>query len=373
MDEGIAPIVEVKGHKYILIDQDLSKGDRRCDGPALSSFFSVEGGSTGGNNARESNRIKKRKELTPTVINELHDTTSHGLEDDTLDGTIDNHGSEMLPERDNETSNRRKTTKVSGDVILCSNVKLAAPKSGIRCAGRKDTTRLLWLNEFYVIHEGTRIKGKEYIFQARQFLLGEQLPADEVQNMTERMRQSIWVQGICHLPAEHVRHFSRRNKGYMFHTELNDEDARTALFGGCPEIVRVDNWLTWHPMRRVSTEVPRIVHSEDVQTRRVHVAGRENHFVCGVSAVQDLVTHQFTLARMPRSAFCMYPEERLGMELNSPSIMWDHIDDMFHKLRVCMSCGRQGASSGTFTMPLLCTVYDFLQVLHYKLFVRVNL
>jgi hypothetical protein len=61
--------------------------------------------------------------------------------------------------------------------------------------------------------------------------------------MTESMRQSIWVQGIIHLPAEHVRHFSRRNTGYIFHTELNDEDARTALFGCCPEIVRVDNGL----------------------------------------------------------------------------------------------------------------------------------
>ena len=114
MDEGRAQIVEVKGHKYFLIDQDLSKGDRRCDGPALStSFFSVEGGSTGGNNVRESNRIKKRKELTPTVRNELHDTPFHGLEDDTVDATTDNHASEMLPERDNEASIRRKTTKVS--------------------------------------------------------------------------------------------------------------------------------------------------------------------------------------------------------------------------------------------------------------------
>jgi len=364
MDEGRAPIVEVKGHNYFVIDEDLSKGDRRCDGPALSSFFSIEGGSTVVNNLRESKRINKRKELTPTVTNELHDTTSHGLEDDTLDATIDYHALEVKPERDNEASNRRKATKVSGDVILSRNVMLAAPKAGIRCAGRQDTTRLLWLNEFYAIHEGTRGKGKEYIFQATQFLLGEQLPAEEVENMTERMRQSIWVQGKCHLPAEHVRHFSRRKTGYMFHTELNDEDARTALFGCCPEIVRVDNWLTWHQMRRVCTEVPRVVHAEDVQTRRVHVAGRENHFVCGVSAVQDLVTHQFTLARMARSAFCMYPEERLGMEINSPSIMWDHIDDIFHKLRVCMSCGRQGASSGTFTMPLLCTVYDFWQVLH---------
>ena len=143
MDEGRAPIVEVKGHNYFVIDEDLSKGDRRCDGPALSSFFSIEGGSTVVNNFRESKRIKKRKELTPTVIIELHDTTSHGLEDDTLDATIDYHASVVKPERDNEASNRRKTTKVSGDVILRRNVMLAPPKAGIRCAGRKDTTRLL--------------------------------------------------------------------------------------------------------------------------------------------------------------------------------------------------------------------------------------
>ena len=115
-------------------------------------------------------------------------------------------------------------------------------------------------------------------------------------------------------------------------------------------------------MRYVGTEVPRVVHAEDVQTRRVHVAGRDNHFVCGVTAVQDLVTHNFKLAHLPRSGFCMYPEERLGMELNSPSMMWEHIDDIFHRLRICMCSGRQGASSGSFSMPVLCTVYDFMQV-----------
>ena len=41
-------------------------------------------------------------------------------------------------------------------------------------------------------------------------------------------------------------------------------------------------------MRYVGTEVPRVVHAEDVQTRRVHVAGRDNHFVCGVTAVPRL-------------------------------------------------------------------------------------
>ncbi len=112
-------------------------------------------------------------------------------------------------------------------------------------------------------------------------------------------------------------------------------------------------------MRCVCTEVPRIVHAEDVQTRRVHVAGRDNHFVCDVTALQDFGTKKFKLARLSRSSFCMYPEEKLGMEINSPSMMWEQIDDIFHKVRVCMSCGRQGSSSGTFSMPLLCTVYDF--------------
>jgi hypothetical protein len=246
---------------------------------------------------------------------------------------------------------------------------LRPPKGGIRCAGRNDTTRLLWLNEFYVVHEVTRRKGKKYVYETLQFALGEHLSAGEVPNMTESKRRCVWVQGRCYLPAEHVRHFSKRNKGYMFHTEINDEDARIALFGSCPtEVVRVENWLTWHQMRCVCTEVPRVVHAEDVQTRRVHVAGRDKHFVCGVTASQDLVNKTFKLARLPRSLFCMYPEEKLGMEVNSPSMMWEHLDDIFHKLRVCMSCGRQGTSSGTFSMPLLCTVYDFWQVRTLKCF-----
>jgi hypothetical protein len=94
----------------------------------------------------------------------------------------------------------------------------------------------------------------------------------------------------------------------------------------------------------------------------VHLAGRKNHFVCGLTAVQDFVTQNFELARLPRSGFCMYAEEGLGMELNSPSMMWEHIDEIFHKLRVVMSSGRQGTRSALFSMPLLCTVYDFWQV-----------
>ena len=345
MEEGRLSIVELEGHNYFVVDQDLSKGDRRSDGPAMATFFQVEAGSTTHNNVRESCRVKKRREVsTPPIIGNRDGDTSE--------------------EQVRQKGGRRRS-KSNGDADATPSriVSLRSPIAGIRCAGRNDTTRLLWLNEFYVVHEGTTRKGKNYIYQALQFALGEHVPADEVHNMTDRLRRSVWVQGRCYLPAEHVRRFSRRNTGYIFHNELNDGDARTALFGTCPEVVRVENWLQWHQMRCVSTELPRVVHAEDVQTRRVHVAGRLNHFVCGVTAVQDLVTHNFELARLPRNAFCMYPEHILGMELNSPSMMWEHIDDIFHKVRVCMSSGRQGTTSASFSMPLLCTVYDFWQVL----------
>jgi hypothetical protein len=84
-----------------------------------------------------------------------------------------------------------------------------------------------------------------------------------------------------------------------------------------------------------------------------HVAERENHFLCGVAAVEDLVTtSRFTLPVLPRQGFCMYPEERLGMELNSASMMWESIEDIFSRIRGCMSSGRQGTSSATFSIGL---------------------
>jgi hypothetical protein len=370
MDEGTTRIVQLKGHNYFVVDQDLTKGDRRSDGPALSNFFVTEAGSTTVNNVRQSHRIKNRIEEVPNGNAVSHeDSTNDGLLEVAQDATMYNLGCDEERARKKKRQCRRR--QLNGDGVDSSHT-LRPPKFGIRCAGRSDTTRLLWLNEFYVVYEGTRRKGRNYIYQAVQFLSGEHVPVGEVANMTDKMRRSIWVQGICHLPAEHVRKFSRRNKGYMFHTELNDSDARTALFGTCPEIVRVDNWLKWHQMRNVLMEVPRVVHADDVQTRRVHVAGRDNHYVCGVIATFDYLTQNFALLRLPRSGFCTYPEERLGMELNSASSMWGHIDDVFHKLRVCMSSGRQGTSSGTFSMPLLCTVYDFWQVrtMGYRIYLR---
>jgi hypothetical protein len=86
MEEGRASIVERKGHQYYVVDQDLSRGDKRSDGPALSNFFIVEGGSTIVNNVRESHRLKNRVELASTfTTNESYDSTT----DEQLEYSLD--------------------------------------------------------------------------------------------------------------------------------------------------------------------------------------------------------------------------------------------------------------------------------------------
>ena len=237
------------------------------------------------------------------------------------------------------------------------------PDKGIRCAVRKGSSRLLWLHEFFRVYEAARSKNKfPWVYEALQFKVGTQLPEGVVQEMTDKMRQEIWVLGVCYVPAIYVRKFSKRAKGYMFHTELNDHDGDKALYGNCPEIVRVDNCLKWHPMSTVSIDVPRIVHADDVKNRRLHVAGRGMHFVCGASAVEDVHCQEFRLSRLPRRHFFMYPEERSGPELNSASFMWEHIDDVFSQIRQCMRTARLGCSSASFHMPFVVSSFQFWKV-----------
>ena len=60
--------------------------------------------------------------------------------------------------------------------------------------------------------------------------------------------------------------------------------------------------------------------------------------------------------------FCMYPEERLGMYLNSASMMWAMVDDVFEGVRrVMRDNGR--ARSGSFSMKWSATMQQFWQVI----------
>jgi hypothetical protein len=82
MEAGETRIVVLKGHDYYVVDQELSKGDRRSDGPALSNFFDVEEECTSDNNVRESRRVKKRRDMAHTA---------NLLQEDSFTGTILNH------------------------------------------------------------------------------------------------------------------------------------------------------------------------------------------------------------------------------------------------------------------------------------------
>ncbi len=153
------------------------------------------------------NGIGQRNEGTypppPTTVNPQGESMKE-VQDNT-------HGSGDVRLRKKKAPIRMENIKQDGNAKIGRIVALRPPKAGIQCTGRNDTTRLLWLHEYYVVHEGTSRKGNNYIYQAVQFAVGEHVPVDEVHNMTDRMRRSIWVQGRCHLPAEHVRRFSKRN------------------------------------------------------------------------------------------------------------------------------------------------------------------
>ena len=378
--------VEVDGSRYFVLDRNIANGDRRSDGCKMADFFGVNRGE----------RAKKQRILyDPSPGRER--LQSKGLNGGFADDNIAELNEEastittqMGVERlDTESFSEKKAR----DVLECVESKLGreetnatvsvaleqeeykelesgsvrapevVPDKAIRCAGRKRTARLLWLHEFFRVYECARTKNKfPWIYQALQFKVGAQLPQGVVQDMSDTLRNEIWVLGVCYVPVINIRKFSKRLKGYMFHTELNDDDADKALYGNCPEIVRLDNCMKWHPMSTVSRDVPRVVHADDVKTRRVHVAGRDLHFVCGVTAVEDLHLQEFRLSKLARQNFCMYPEERLGYELNSASSMWELIDGVFSQVRQCMSSARHGTSSASFNMPLSVSAFQFWKV-----------
>ena len=151
--------------------------------------------------------------------------------------------------------------------------------SGERCAERPGSGMLLWQHEYYfVIEKYNGGPPKPYIYQALEFRKGSDLPDIEKENMTRKQLRATWVLGVAYAPAIDVRKQSRREKGYLFHTDENDTDARTGLFWKCPEVVRVNNSTAWRAMSSILTDIPRVVHPDDVYSGEVHVAGRHLHY-----------------------------------------------------------------------------------------------
>ena len=250
---------------------------------------------------------------------------------------------------------------------------------GERCAERPGSGMLLWQHEYYfVIEKYNGGPPRPYIYQAVEFRKGSELPEIEKENMSRNQLRATWVLGVAYAPALDIRKQSRREKGYLFHNDDSEKDARTGLFWKCPEVVRVDNSTAWRAMSSVLGVVPRVVHPDDVYSGEVHVAGRDLHFVCGMSCHETVAKitktgkvkeGSFHLQRLIREqggqqmkdGFCMYAEERLGKNINSAGMMWEMIEEVFQGMRKVMSeSGR--ARSGSFKMTWCTSLQKFWEV-----------
>ena len=109
----------------------------------------------------------------------------------------------------------------------------------MRCAERAGTTMMLWQHEFYMVIEPDPHKPSgapmPYVYQALEFNLGPNLDPEDVEWAGAKQKKGVWVRGVAYAPALHVRKLNREKmrEGYLFHTEWNDGDADTALFGDC--------------------------------------------------------------------------------------------------------------------------------------------
>ena len=238
---------------------------------------------------------------------------------------------------------------------------------------------LLWLHEYYLVVE--KYNGgvpKPYVYQALEFRRGCDLPLIEKENMSRNQLGATWVLGVAYAPAIDIRKQSRREKGYLFHSDVNDGDARTGLFWKCPELVRVDNSTAWRAMSSVLTDIPRVVHSDDVYSGEVHVAGRQLHYVCGMCCHETIGKKgkngmvsegSFDLrclireedGRQLKDGFCMYAEERLGLQISSQGMMWEMIEEVFVGIRTLMSSSGR-ARSGSFRMTWSTSMQQFWEV-----------
>ncbi len=126
------------------------------------------------------------------------------------------------------------------------------------------------------------------------------------------------------------------------------------------------------------TDIPRVVHPDDVYSGEVHVAGRQLHYVCGMCCHETIgkkgkkgteAEGSFDLRRLIREedgvqvkdGFCMYAEERLGLQINLQSMMWELIEEVFVGIRMVMSASGR-ARSGSFRMTWSTSIQHFWEV-----------
>jgi len=251
----------------------------------------------------------------------------------------------------------------------------------------KGTLVTLWMHEYFAVFNNKRTKGNRQmdLYQAVDFRTGRDMPAECKLGLSDKELAQIWVKGLYFAPASRIRRARQDlpKDRYIFQKDTAEDWEPSVQYraelGNCPELVMVTNCTMWHPMSDVLHMLPRVVHPVDVQTHRVYVNGRDWHFVCGVMATELFTepdskrsvsasralsrktTCGFSLAMIDRKEHCMYPEERLGTLIISPSSQWDNVDDLFQHIRNVMS-GGGGCVSGSFCMQWTNACQRFWEV-----------
>ena len=166
--------------------------------------------------------------------------------------------------KDDDDDDNVPIYKLLNKTPLSSQVNTPAVKNmiGVRCAERGMSGMLLWQHEFYFVFESEELcrrqhsPPKPYLYQALEFRKGSDLPEEAKVGMTRKQLGEMWVLGVSYAPSINIRMYGKRAKGYLFHTDFNDTDARTGLFWKCPEVVRVDNSQAWREMSKVLLMIP---------------------------------------------------------------------------------------------------------------------
>jgi hypothetical protein len=249
-----------------------------------------------------------------------------------------------------------KSVIAVGFVSAIPNMEVAFRK------GSKESLVALWKHEFFAVNKTKgKKKGKKEvdIYQALEFRMGVDLPEKCRIGCSDKESGEIWVQGVFYAPACDIRRANceLRKDRFIFQKDAKQDwepcPQYKASLGDCPELVKLKNCTCWHPMSDVLHMLPRVVHPSDVQTQKVYVKGRDWHYLCGVTAIEDLSPAKgedgFALEIIDRKRCVMYPEEILGGVINSASSQWENVEQLFQGIRDIMSSGT-GYTSGTFSI-----------------------
>ena len=136
-------------------------------------------------------------------------------------------------------------------------------------------------------------------------------------------------------------------------------------------VVLIRNCTAWFEMGSLTDGKLMVVHPLEIKERRIVVAGKAQHYVCGSQAREE-AAGGFSISALPTCDgatgphqdgmggfdLASGPEKKLGQMHDSVTAMWGVMDDMFANARGVLRDGN-GVRSGQFQMPFSLADFRF--------------